>query len=106
MRKVLTILVPTMKMHSSVELIFPRLQTANKELVVGTTKDQLLPHISLGNRILIRWGSYYETADIADAIDYNSREAIIDMIFSRVYFSHWKGLTSCFLQMARWNRLL
>lgn len=78
MRKTLTILVPTMKMHSSVELIFPRLQTANKELVVvGTTKDQLLPHIGLGNRILIRWGSYYETADIADSVDYNSREAII-----------------------------
>lgn len=84
MSKTLTILIPSMKVQSSVRLIFPRLWTANKELVVGTFKQQVLPHIDLSNRILIRWGSYYETAGIAGSVDYNSRKSVIQATNKRL----------------------
>lgn len=73
MTKILTLLIPTMKVHSSLVLIFPKLKTSRKEFVVGTKDQQVLPHIKMSNRIIIRWGSAFETTDIPDSIDYNSR---------------------------------
>src|SRR5690606_4905145 len=84
MSKTLTILIPSMKVQSSVRLIFPRLGTANKELVVGTFKQQVLPHIELSDRVMIRWGTYKETDGIAVSVDYNSRKSVIQATNKRL----------------------
>lgn len=76
MAKILTILIPTMKIHGSMGMVFPKLKTGKKEFVVGGRSHKILPHINLSNRVLIRWGSAYETADITDSVDYNSRQSV------------------------------
>lgn len=76
MSKILTLLIPTMKIHSSLALIFPKLKTQKKEFVVGTKEQQVLPHIDMRNRIIIRWGSPFDTEKIPDSITFNSRNSV------------------------------
>lgn len=76
MPKILTMLVPAVDIHPSARRVFPRLKTVNKEFVIGTVDQRVLPGTDLSNRILIRWGSYYETNPIKNSIDYNSTQSI------------------------------
>lgn len=77
MRKTLTLLIPTIKVHSSLRMVFPKLRTKNKEFVVGTKEQHILPHIDMNNRVFIRWGSPYKTSDISTSLDYNSRLSVV-----------------------------